>query len=88
MHATAVETHKARKTHRCEWCWQRIAECSEYKRYRYYNGGDAGTVKMHPECYEAMQEAAHEEGGWIEWTPGQDRPFTANAGVTGAQRPS
>ena len=74
MHATAVETHKARKTHRCEWCWQRIAECSEYKRYRYYNGGDAGTVKMHPECYGAMHEAAHEEGGWIEWTPGQERP--------------
>ncbi len=36
--------------------------------------GDASTVKMHPECFEAMQDAASEEGGWLEWTPGQERP--------------
>lgn len=35
MHMTEVETHKARKAHRCEWCWQRIDEGTEYKRYRY-----------------------------------------------------
>lgn len=32
------------------------------------------TMREHPECYEAMCEAAEEEGGWIEWTPGQERP--------------
>jgi hypothetical protein len=83
MNMTEVETHKARKAHRCEWCWQRIDEGAEYKRYRYYDGGEAGTVKMHPECYEAMQEAAREEGGWIEWTPGMERPLPANDRVEG-----
>ena len=88
MHMTEVETHKARKAHRCEWCWQRIDDGTEYKRYRYY-GGEASTVKMHPECYDAMQEAASEEGGYIEWTPGQERPEvgadkTANAELCGA----
>ena len=29
---------------------------------------------MHPECYEAMEQAAREEGGWFEWTPGMERP--------------
>ena len=84
MHATAPETHKARKAHRCQWCWQRIDEGTEYKRYRYYDSGEASTVKMHPECYDAMQEAAREEGGYIEWTPGMERPLPANAEVSGA----
>ena len=74
MHMTEVETHKARKAHRCEWCWQRIDEGAEYKRYRYYDGGDAATIKMHPECMEAMQEEAAYWGGDFEWTPGQERP--------------
>lgn len=75
---TEVETHKARKAHRCEWCWQCIEIGSQYKRYRFYNGGDVGTVKAHIECYDAMQDAAYEEGGYIEWTPGQDRPCIAD----------
>lgn len=74
MHSTQVETHTAAKPHRCDWCWQRIDAGTAYNRYRCYGGGDASTVKMHPECYGAMQEAAREEGGWIEWTPGQERP--------------
>lgn len=74
MHMTEVETHKARKAHRCEWCWQRIDEGTEYKRYRYYDGGEAATIKMHPECMEAMQEEAAHWGGDFEWTPGQERP--------------
>ena len=78
MHTTEVETHKARKAHRCEWCLQRIDDGTEYKRYRCYGGGEASTVKMHPECYDAMQEAAREEGGYIEWTPGMERPLPAN----------
>ena len=43
-------------------------------RYRFFNGGDAGTCKMHLECYGAMEQAAHEEGGWFEWVPGMERP--------------
>lgn len=77
MHVTPAETHKARKRHRCDWCWQFIEPNSAYSRYRFYNGGDVGTVKMHPECLDAMQEEATEEGGFIEWTPGQERPDRA-----------
>ena len=84
--STEVETHKAAKAHRCTWCWQRIDPGSEYKRYRWWNGGDARTERMHPECHAAMREAADEAGGWIEWIPGNERPTTPNAQVTG--RPS
>ena len=88
MHMTEVETHKARKAHRCDWCWQRIDEGTEYKRYRYFDGGEAATIKMHPECIGAMQEEAAHWGGYFEWTPGQERPEvgadkTANAALTG-----
>lgn len=78
MHTTEVETHVAHKKHSCGWCCQIILPGDMYKRYRYYDGGDAGTVKLHPECYAAMCEAASEEGGYIEWTPGQDRPAPLN----------
>lgn len=74
---TETETHVARKRHRCDWCWQFIEPGERYSRYRYFDGGDAGTVKMHTECHEAMQEAAREEGGWFEWSPGQERPEVA-----------
>lgn len=75
MTFTATETHVARSQHRCDWCWERINLGEPYRRYRYFADGDVGTVRMHPECYDAMQQAAREEGGWIEWTPGQDRPL-------------
>jgi hypothetical protein len=74
MYATETETHKARKRYRCEWCWQFVEIGDTYKRYRFYDGGEASTIRMHPECHDAMEEEASEEGGWIEWTPGRERP--------------
>lgn len=74
MRYTETETHKANKVHRCTWCWQGIDAGDEYKRYRWFGYGDAATIKMHPECYDLMQEMAIEEGGYIEWTPGMERP--------------
>lgn len=76
MHVTDTTTHTAQKQHRCAWCWQLIEPGDTYSRYRFYDGGDAGTVKMHPECHSAMQEEARQEGGTLEWTPGQERPNT------------
>lgn len=73
-YATPTETHKAQKRHRCDWCWQFVEPGELYNRYRAYSYGGAGTVRMHPECHAAMEHEAHEEGGWIEWTPGQERP--------------
>ena len=86
-HCTEVETHKARKTHRCEWCWQRIGSGEQYKRYRFYDGGDVGTIKMHLECYDAMQGESVEEGGYIEWTPGQERPEPRTAIAASTKEP-
>lgn len=75
MYATLAMTHKTRSDRRCDWCYTKIVTGDLYKRYRFYDGGNAYTVQMHPECYEAMGDAAKEEGGWIEWTPGDfERP--------------
>ena len=71
---TEPTTQKAVKRHHCTWCWQPIEPGEQYKRYRYFDGGDAGTVKMHPECFDVMEEEAAEWGPDFEWTPGQERP--------------
>lgn len=76
---TEVTEQRAAKPHRCTWCWERIGQGETYKRYRYFDSGDAGTVKMHPECFDAMREWAREEGGFVEWTPGMERPVRAAA---------
>ena len=73
-HFTEPTLHRAIKPHRCNWCWQHIVIGEQYKRYRFFNGGDVGTVKMHPECFDAMQEEAAEWGYDFEWTPGMERP--------------
>ena len=75
MYCTETETHIAkRKVRNCDWCWEHILIGGTYRRYRYYDDRTASTMHMHPECHEAMQEAAHLEGGWYEWVPGQERP--------------
>lgn len=77
---TETETIKAaKKSHRCSWCYERIEVGSEYRRYRHFDQGDAGTVKMHPECYEAMHEAARHEGSNFEFYPG-DNPRGCTCG--------
>ena len=73
-HYTEPTAQKAVKRHQCTWCWQFIEPGETYKRYRFFDGGDAGTVKMHPECFDVMQEEAAEWGPDFEWTPGQERP--------------
>jgi predicted RNA-binding Zn-ribbon protein involved in translation (DUF1610 family) len=63
MHCTDPETIKAaKKLHRCSWCGQRIEIGDSYKRWRCYDGGEAGTVKMHPECDEACAEELRKYG--------------------------
>ena len=79
MSQTEAKTHKARIRHRCLWCWQFIEVGETYTRYRWFGDDEPGTVKAHPECYEAILEAAREDGGVCEWTPGQERPPTIEA---------
>lgn len=76
-YSTEPTTQRAIKPHRCTWCWQLINPGEQYSRYRYFDGGDAGTVKLHPECFDAMQVEAKEWGYGFEWTPGMERPQKA-----------
>jgi len=69
-----ITTHTARKRHKCDWCAHYILPSEKYARYRWWDGSDAGTCKMHPECKKAMNEHAAEEGGWVEFEP-VDNPF-------------
>jgi hypothetical protein len=79
-HATDLETIKAAKSaHRCSWCAERIDIGTTYMRYRYFNGGDAGTVKLHPECNAVLDKTIREEGGDYEFAPG-DNPRGCNCG--------
>lgn len=66
-----VHIRAARKRHRCDWCDTIIEAGRPYAKYRiYWDGDDASTIKMHPECLEACDESAREEGCPIEFSPG------------------
>ena len=70
---TALETIKAaRKPHVCEWCAERIDAGSTYQRYRYFNGREAATVRLHPECNLALEETVRDEGYDYEFMRGEN----------------
>lgn len=61
-YSTDVETIKAaKKPHICSWCDKRIETGEGYKRWRWYDSGDAMTCKLHPECYVAMGDLEYGE---------------------------
>ena len=66
MHCTDVERPKAKKPHRCMSCGEGIAVGETYVRWRCYDGGEASTNKMHPECL-AMHQADADKYGDREW---------------------
>jgi len=73
VYYTQLEKLKARKPHRCTSCGEAIAIGEAYYRWRSYECGDAGTHKMHPECYE-MHDADAVGGEW-EYSPySHERP--------------
>lgn len=71
-HCTEVRHIKAaRKEHPCTWCAEPIDAGAPYARYRWLGGYDTGTVRMHPECFDAMGDLASREGGQCEFGPGE-----------------
>lgn len=60
----------AKNNHSCSWCNQKIAAGEPYKKYRWFDGGDASTIKMHPECLDACDELVAIEKEPIEFYPG------------------
>ncbi len=76
MYCTPVETPKAKKIHICQSCGERIEAGNVYYRWRCYDSGDAGSIKMHPECYNMhAQDSKREGGGSWEFTPfSHERP--------------
>ena len=78
MYCTEPETLTARKAHRCMSCGEPVNPGEKYVRWRCYDSGDAGTVKMHPECH--AMHCADAEGPW-EFTPFSHERPTALARV-------
>lgn len=67
---TAIETiAHAKKVHRCCWCAEKILIGQSYLRWRFFDGGDAATNKMHPECNSALSRWSIENIGG-EWHKG------------------
>jgi hypothetical protein len=60
---------RSRKQRHCDWCAEKIEIGQPYESYRWADGSDGGTVRMHPECYAAMQEKCRVESD-LEWSPG------------------
>jgi predicted RNA-binding Zn-ribbon protein involved in translation (DUF1610 family) len=70
MYCTDAENLKARKPHVCMSCGELVAAGEQYMRWRCYDDGDVGTVKMHPECHAAHAADAQKHGGGMwEFTP-------------------
>lgn len=55
MTTSAAKTTKTRIRKHCDWCWEFI-EPGE-KKVSYFDFSEAIEVRMHPECFEAMQRA-------------------------------
>ena len=80
MHCTPSETLTARKPHLCMSCGEAIRIGEQYRRWRCYDSGDVGTVKMHPECHEMHNEDNRGLGFW-EFTPfSHERPERTQEG--------
>jgi len=70
---------KAHKRYHCIWCWQIIGKGEKYIDTRSIADGELQINRFHPECHAAMEDEAAEEGGEIEWIPGQERPAKEQA---------
>jgi len=65
---------KARKEHRCVWCYQKIIIGETYRREKSVYDGEIQNFAWHLECDEACKEE-YKISGECEFSPGEnDRP--------------
>ncbi len=60
---TSVTSPKARKQHVCIACLSYILPGETYERCRWWDSGDAGTSRMHPECAKETDAAGYFDNG-------------------------
>ena len=74
-------TVKTRKSHRCEWCYQRIEAGVECYHYKGMFQGEWQDWYMHPEC-EKVYMLNYDPDGFI---PGEgERPVTSGLSEAGS----
>ena len=54
---------KCRRRHECWWCGEEIPIGSAYDKWTWEEDRSLSTIKCHPECRAAWNDAAAEEGG-------------------------
>jgi len=77
----AKEDRKARKTHRCTFCYQVIDIGDQYFHERCLFDGEPQSNRWHPECWDAFRDVVAAEGGYAEYTPGEGERPTARTGA-------
>ena len=70
FHRRAIK--RSRKPRTCTWCGELVEIGQPYQSYRWAEGGDAGTVVLHPECGDAMDAAgrANPQLDFLGWSEG------------------
>lgn len=75
----------ARKPHLCSICGETIRPGTTYRRWRWFDAGDATTIKVHPDCIAFFDE--HDIHEWtqsntfIEQLTGWMEPDEARAAI-------
>lgn len=82
MNCTEPKPLVATKRHQCTWCDTPIQPKDPYWRWRCYDGPDANTVKLHDDCFSAMNSQPLEEKEDGVFYPG-DNPRAGNCGWCG-----
>jgi hypothetical protein len=60
---------RSRKTRTCTWCGEPIEIGHPYQSYRWADGTESGTVLLHPECGDAMDQACKRDP-YLIWSHG------------------
>lgn len=68
---TEPTTQRARKRYVCDLCGEAIEPRATYTRWRWFNCGDVGTVRVHPACEDEAQDCDWYDDldGWPEMYP-------------------